>query len=52
MLANILQIVVILLALSALVVPVGAYITWIFTGERHLLFERLIYRVLGIDPAE
>jgi len=38
--------------LGVLVIPVGAYLAWILTGERHLLPERLIYRLLGIDPAE
>lgn len=52
MLASILQIVVILVVLTALVVPVGAYLANILTGERHLLPERVAYRLLGVDPSE
>jgi K+-transporting ATPase ATPase A chain len=50
--ASILQIAIILLVLTALVVPVGAYLANLFTGERHLLPERLTYRLLGVDPDE
>ena len=52
MLASILQIIIILVVLTALVVPVGAYLANLFTGERHLLPERLTYRLLGVDPTE
>ena len=52
MLREILQMVAILLVLVLLVVPVGKYLVTIFSGERHILPERLTYRVLGIDPGE
>ena len=51
-LTEILQIVVILVVLTVLVVPTGTYMANIFTGERHLLPERLTYRLLGVDPNE
>ncbi|WP_273843555.1 potassium-transporting ATPase subunit KdpA [Rubrobacter calidifluminis] len=50
MLYGILQIIVILVVLSLLAVPLGRYLVWIFEGERHLLPERMIYRLLGIRP--
>jgi potassium-transporting ATPase potassium-binding subunit len=49
---EILQIAVVLVVLTVLAVPTGAYIAHIFTGERHLLPERLTYRLLGVDPDE
>jgi K+-transporting ATPase ATPase A chain len=52
MLREILQMIVILLVLAALVVPVGKYFVNIFSGERHILPERLTYRLFGIDPDE
>ena len=52
MLTEILQIVVILAVLTLLVVPTGKYISNIFTSGRHLLPERLTYRLLGVDPEE
>lgn len=52
MLIDILQMVLVLLVMTVLVVPVGRYLANTFTGERHLLPERLTYRLLGVDPAE
>ena len=49
---EILQIAVVLVVLTVLAVPTGAYIANIFTGERHLLPERITYRLLGVDPEE
>ena len=49
---EILQIAIVLVVLTILAVPTGAYIANIFTGERHLLPERLTYRLLGVDPDE
>ena len=42
----------VLVVLTILAVPTGAYMANIFTGERHLLPERLTYRLLGVDPEE
>ena len=52
MLISILQIFLVLLVMTVLVIPVGTYLANTFTGERHLLPERLTYRLLGVDPAE
>jgi potassium-transporting ATPase potassium-binding subunit len=39
-----------LLALAASYRPVGDYMAWVFTSERHLRAERAIYRVTGVSP--
>jgi potassium-transporting ATPase potassium-binding subunit len=51
------QIAVILVAVFAAAVPLGGYIARVLAGERTLLspllspFERLFYRLAGVDPA-
>ena len=49
---EIVQIAVILVVLTILAIPTGAYIANIFTSRRHFLPERLVYRLLGVDPEE
>ncbi len=31
--------------------PLGDYIAWVFTAPRHWRAERLVYRLIGVDPA-
>lgn len=49
-LAGIGQILLVVVALTACHVPLGDYLARVFTSERHLRIERVIYRVCGIDP--
>jgi K+-transporting ATPase ATPase A chain len=49
-LAGILQIVLLVLALAVFYKPLGDYIARIFTSEKHTRPERVLYRVMGIDP--
>lgn len=43
--------VVIMLLLAAVHVPLGNYLAWVYSSERHWRTERLCYRAGGIDPA-
>ncbi|GAA5159472.1 potassium-transporting ATPase subunit KdpA [Pseudonocardia eucalypti] len=49
-LAGLLQVGVLLLLLAAVYVPFGNYIAGVYTGARHLRFERAIYRIVRVDP--
>ncbi|HEX3964963.1 MAG TPA: potassium-transporting ATPase subunit KdpA [Trebonia sp.] len=49
-LAGFLQIVLLVIALAVCYKPLGDYMAWIFTSEKHLKPERGFYRVMGIDP--
>jgi K+-transporting ATPase ATPase A chain len=48
--AGILQVVLLLAALAVCYRPLGAYLAATFTSPRHLRVERLVYRVVGVDP--
>ncbi|MDN5940227.1 MAG: potassium-transporting ATPase subunit KdpA, partial [Salinisphaera sp.] len=50
MVIDILYFIAVLGAMTALAVPMGMYLARTFTGTRHLLPERLTYRLFGIDP--
>ncbi|WP_300621209.1 potassium-transporting ATPase subunit KdpA, partial [Dokdonella sp.] len=49
---NLLQFGVLLACMTALVVPMGAWLARVFTSARHALPERWTYRLLGVDPDE
>ena len=49
-LAGLLQIGALLAALALCYRPLGAYMARVFTSERDLLVERVVYRVVGVDP--
>ncbi|GAA3583611.1 potassium-transporting ATPase subunit KdpA [Klugiella xanthotipulae] len=38
------------LVLAVLYRPLGDYMAWVFTSERHWRIERLCYRLAGVDP--
>ena len=48
--AGLLQIGVLLAALAVCYRPLGGYMARVFTTERDLRVERLLYRVVGVDP--
>jgi K+-transporting ATPase ATPase A chain len=47
--AGLLQVGLLLLLLAACYRPLGAYLAWVFTSERHYRAEKAVYRVLGVD---
>lgn len=49
-LAGLLQVVVLLVALGVVYRPLGAYMARVYTSDRHTRVERLLYRVVGVDP--
>src|SRR5690349_18911154 len=48
--AGLLQTGLICLALAACYRPLGGYLARVFTSERHLGAERVLYRAMGVDP--
>jgi K+-transporting ATPase ATPase A chain len=48
--AGLLQVGLLLLALALCYRPLGAYMARVFTAERDLRVERLVYRLVGVDP--
>ena len=48
--AGLLQIGALLAALALCYRPLGGYMAHVFTSERDLRVERLVYRVVGVDP--
>ncbi len=40
----------VVLVIGLLYRPLGDYMAWVFTSERHWAIERLCYRLAGIDP--
>src|SRR5690242_4548192 len=48
--AGLLQIGLLLLALAVLYRPLGDHMARVFTSERDLRVERVIYRLVGVDP--
>ena len=49
-LASILSILTVLALLAVIHVPLGNWIHRVFTSPRHTRLERLIYRLVGVDP--
>lgn len=49
---NLMQFAVLLACMTGLTVVMGMWLAKTFTGTRHVLAERLTYRLLGIDPTE
>ena len=45
-----LQAVLLVLALAVSYRPLGDYMAYIFTTEKHLRGERVLYRLMGVDP--
>ena len=48
--AGLLTIGVLVALLAATHVPLGGYLARVFTTDRHLRVERLVYRLCGVDP--
>ena len=48
--AGLLQIGALLAALALCYRPLGGYMARVFTSERDLRVERVVYRVVGVDP--
>ena len=48
--AGLLQIGILLLALAACYRPLGGYMARVYTSESDSRVERVIYRVMGVDP--
>ncbi|GAA2096145.1 potassium-transporting ATPase subunit KdpA [Microlunatus panaciterrae] len=48
--AGVLQIALLVLLLGVAYVPLGDYMARVFTSERHLAAERVLYRVVRVDP--
>jgi K+-transporting ATPase ATPase A chain len=48
--AGLLQVAVLLLALAASYRPLGAYMARVYEGDQDSRVERLVYRVIGVDP--
>jgi potassium-transporting ATPase potassium-binding subunit len=49
--AGLLQVGALVLLLAAVYVPLGDYLARVFSTERHLAVERLLYRLVRVDPA-
>ena len=47
--AGLLQLGLLVLALAVCYRPLGDYLAWVFTSERDLRVERVIYRLVGVD---
>jgi K+-transporting ATPase ATPase A chain len=52
MITDLTQFTIFVLLFTAAVVPMGAWLSRTFTGQRHLKLERITYKILGIDPNE
>ncbi|MFC4453570.1 potassium-transporting ATPase subunit KdpA [Deinococcus sonorensis] len=50
--ANLLQFVLLLVLMTALVVPAGGWLYRVVQSPRHTAAERVTYRLLGVNPAE
>lgn len=48
--AGLLQIIVVIAALALVYKPLGEYLAGVFTNSLHSRVERLLYRVMGVDP--
>lgn len=49
-LAGLLQVGALIAALALVYRPLGAYLARVFTSERDLRVERVVYRLVGVDP--
>lgn len=45
-----LQALLLVVALAACHCPLGDYMAWVFSSDRHLRVERVAYRLVGVDP--
>jgi K+-transporting ATPase ATPase A chain len=52
MTTDLIQFTLFVLLFTAAVVPMGAWLSRTFTGQRHLKLEHITYKILGIDPNE
>jgi len=48
--AGLLQVALLLAALAVCYRPLGAYLAWAYTSEHDSRVERVLYRVMGVDP--
>ena len=48
--AGLLQVGLLIAALAACYRPLGAYMARVYTSEHDTRFERVLYRVIGVDP--
>lgn len=48
--AGLVQVSLLLLALAVVYQPFGGYLAQVFTGQKHWRVERVIYRVVRVDP--
>jgi potassium-transporting ATPase potassium-binding subunit len=48
--AGLLQIALLIAALAACYRPLGAYMAWAYTSEHDSRVERVLYKVMGVDP--
>jgi K+-transporting ATPase ATPase A chain len=49
-LAGVLQLVALVIALAVCYRPLGDYIAYVFTSDKHLKVESGLYKIIGIDP--
>ncbi len=49
--AGLLQVGLLIAALAACYRPLGAYMARVYTSDHHTRVERVLYRVMGVDPA-
>jgi K+-transporting ATPase ATPase A chain len=49
--AGLLQAGALIAALAVCYRPLGAYMAWAYTSQRHWRIERVVYRVIGVDAA-
>ena len=49
--AGLLQVELLIAALAACYRPLGAYMARVYTSDHHTRVERVLYRVMGVDPA-
>ncbi|HJQ46407.1 MAG TPA: potassium-transporting ATPase subunit KdpA [Amycolatopsis sp.] len=48
--AGLVQVGLLLVALAVVYKPLGDYLARVFTSEKHLAFERVLYRLFRVDP--
>lgn len=48
--AGLLQVALLIAALAVCYAPLGAYMARVYTSENHTSPERIVYRVMGVDP--
>src|SRR5262249_44850810 len=40
----------VMIVLAAIHIPLGTYLAWVFTDTPHPRAERIVYRLIGVDP--